>query len=94
MWDQRRLAATETKDHLAPEPSCQRGVSERVHAWALIAMEALQFLLQTQIRSRSSRSSVGLVQAAGRQPPHEFFDEVVQKADIEEVNHGKDGFVS
>jgi hypothetical protein len=37
---------------------------------------------------------VGLVQAAGRQPPHEFFDEVVQKADIEEVNHGKDGFVS
>jgi hypothetical protein len=57
-------------------------------------MEALQFLLQTQIRSRSSRSSVGLVQAAGRQPPHEFFDEVVQKADIEEVNHGKDGFVS
>ena len=94
MWDQRRLAATEPKDHLAPEPSCQRGVSERVHAWALIAMEALQFLLQTQIRSRGSRSSVGLVQAAGWQPPHEFFDEVVQKTDIEEMNHGTAGFVS
>ena len=94
MWNQWRLAATEPKDHVVPEPSCQGRVSERVHAWALIAMEALQFLLQTQSRSRSSRSSVGLVQAAGWQPPHEFFDEVVQKTDIEEMNHGTAGFVS
>ena len=30
----------------------------------------------------------------GWQPPHEFFDEVVQKTDIEEMNHGTAGFVS
>ena len=94
MWDQRRLAATEPKDNLAPEPSYQRGIAECLQARALIAMETLEFLLQAQVRCRSSRSSVGLVQAAGRQPPHEFFDEVIQKADLEELNHGEKGPVS
>ena len=83
---------TEKPDGLSPKPSCQRGVVEGVRAWASGALEALQRLMWSQGRFRTSGSSVGLVPKTCWHPSQEFFDEVVQQGDLHEMDHRKTVF--